>query len=156
MKKLSPNILKKLGHYVYIYSDPDTKEIFYVGKGKGNRLYAHLKDVKDSSKVRRIKEIKKRHNSDPIIEILIHGIIRPEEAAYLEYQRKLELYKSAKARSNELESTLRLHFDSQRELEFDARLIREQKRLLDMQPKIIGRFNGITLYSRIVISYLRS
>ena len=64
--------------------------------------------------------------------------LRPEEAAYLEYQRKLELYKSAKARSNELDSTLRLHFDSQRELEFDAKLIREQKRLLDMQPKIIG------------------
>lgn len=76
--------------------------------------------------------------------------IRPEEAAYLEYQRKLELYKSAKARSNELDSTLRLHFDSQRELEFDAKLIREQKRLLDMQPKIIGQLQSI-FFNRLLI-----
>lgn len=90
--------------------------------------------------------LKEMKEYDELSELLI-SLNRPEEAAYLEYQRKLELYKSAKARSNELDSTLRLHFDSQRELEFDAKLIREQKRLLDMQPKIIESDKKLKLES---------
>jgi len=84
MNKLSANILRKLDYYVYLYSDPDTKEIFYIGKGKGSRIYDHLKDTKDSSKVRRIQEIKKRNHTEPIIEILVHGIIDDKTAQKIE------------------------------------------------------------------------
>jgi hypothetical protein len=42
-----------LKYYVYIYMDPDTKEIFYVGKGKGNRVFSHLNDGSDSDKVKK-------------------------------------------------------------------------------------------------------
>tara|TARA_Y100001980_G_C14421406_1_gene212321 strand:- start:614 stop:718 length:105 start_codon:yes stop_codon:yes gene_type:complete len=34
MKKFSPDIIKKLKWYVYLLSDPNSEEIFYVGKGK--------------------------------------------------------------------------------------------------------------------------
>lgn len=30
-------------YYVYVYSDPDTNRPFYVGKGRGSRVKAHLK-----------------------------------------------------------------------------------------------------------------
>lgn len=36
-----------------------------------------------------------------------------------------------------LEATLKYHFESQRELDFDTAMIREQKRLLDLLPKVI-------------------
>ena len=29
------NIIQELKYYVYIYSDPDTLQPFYIGKGKG-------------------------------------------------------------------------------------------------------------------------
>lgn len=32
--------------YVYEYVDPRNNKTFYVGKGKGNRLYVHLRDSK--------------------------------------------------------------------------------------------------------------
>ena len=32
--------------YVYLLSDPNTNEIFYVGKGKGNRVFDHFKNLK--------------------------------------------------------------------------------------------------------------
>ena len=42
------NISDKIKHYIYIYSDPDTNQIFYVGKGNNNRAFSHLKAESDS------------------------------------------------------------------------------------------------------------
>lgn len=36
-----PEVVKKLQHYVYRLIDPRNGETFYVGKGKGNRVFAH-------------------------------------------------------------------------------------------------------------------
>ena len=51
-RKLPSGMTEKLGHYVYLYIDPVTKQPFYVGKGKGNRAYAHLNNGRDSKKTR--------------------------------------------------------------------------------------------------------
>ena len=36
------SVIEKLGFYVYFLQDPRTEEIFYVGKGVGNRVFNHL------------------------------------------------------------------------------------------------------------------
>lgn len=79
MDKFSPKTIEALGYYVYIYSDPVTKVPFYVGKGKGNRAFAHLHDGSESDKARKIAEIQAR-GRQPLIEILVFGL--DEKAAY--------------------------------------------------------------------------
>ncbi len=73
IRNFSPKTMEALGYYVYVYSDPDTKKPFYVGKGKGNRAFQHLDDQSENDKVRKIAEIKAR-GKEPLIEILVHGL----------------------------------------------------------------------------------
>lgn len=65
MFELFPSeVVEKLRNYVYRLIDPRNGETFYVGRGAGNRLYAHIRDElgneKDevSDKLRRIREIR--------------------------------------------------------------------------------------------------
>ena len=69
----SNKTIEALGYYVYVYSDPDTKKPFYVGKGKGNRAFNHLIDQSESDKVKKLAEIKAQ-GKEPLIEILVHGL----------------------------------------------------------------------------------
>jgi len=59
---LSQNTIEKLGSYVYLLIDPRNNKIFYVGKGKGNRINQHLlgaldDNTKETEKIKRIREI---------------------------------------------------------------------------------------------------
>lgn len=47
----SESVCEKLGFYVYRLIDPRNAETFYVGKGKGNRLFAHVNDELSSSEL---------------------------------------------------------------------------------------------------------
>lgn len=67
------DIVEALKFYVYLLSDPRTGDIFYVGKGKGNRIFQHFKDKDVSDKTRKINELQS-HGLIPKIEILVHGI----------------------------------------------------------------------------------
>ena len=73
IKSFSLKTKEELGYYVYVYSDPDTRKPFYVGKGKDNRVFNHLNEKSESDKVNKINEIRKR-GKEPIIEILAHGL----------------------------------------------------------------------------------
>lgn len=42
MKQFSQKTSESLNYYVYVLVDPCDGKIFYVGKGKGNRVFAHL------------------------------------------------------------------------------------------------------------------
>lgn len=62
----SEAVIEKIGNYVYRLIDPRNNETFYVGKGRGNRVFEHVKcsivnfaDDEDavSAKFSRIKEI---------------------------------------------------------------------------------------------------
>lgn len=44
----SAEISEKIKSYVYRLIDPRTGETFYVGKGKGNRVFAHVEGLKSS------------------------------------------------------------------------------------------------------------
>lgn len=72
-------MINELKYYVYIYSNPQTEEIFYVGKGKGNRVFAHIKGRFESHKVNYIRDLRSK-GIEPKIEILIHGLDDEETA----------------------------------------------------------------------------
>jgi hypothetical protein len=57
--EITPEVTKILKSYVYVYIDPRNGKPFYIGKGKGNRLFAHLKDQSDIEKVAQIAEIRR-------------------------------------------------------------------------------------------------
>ena len=73
MDSFSKKTIDSLKYYVYVYSDPDTRKPFYVGKGKGNRVFSHLHYDNDSDKVAYIKELQSK-GKNPLIEILVHGV----------------------------------------------------------------------------------
>ncbi len=61
--RLSQSTIEKIMFYVYALIDPQTKKVFYVGKGKGNRIYAHVEasetvDIKEVEKIATIKAIR--------------------------------------------------------------------------------------------------
>ena len=72
MRIFAEEICRKLRHYVYLYIDPASGDVFYVGKGKGNRAFDHLDDRSESGKCDRIKAIRKT-GCEPLIELLAHA-----------------------------------------------------------------------------------
>ena len=58
----SQKVQEELGYYVYCLVDPRDKKIFYIGKGVGNRVFAHACDALESEnvsteKLEKIREI---------------------------------------------------------------------------------------------------
>src|ERR1041385_9256014 len=81
--KIRPEVAAKLVYYVYAYVDPRDSQIFYIGKGCGSRVLAHLDEVGESAKIRRIAELK-TVGLQPRIDILAHGIPDEETALRIE------------------------------------------------------------------------
>lgn len=77
--RLPPGVADHLGYYVYLYIDPRDNRPFYVGKGKNNRVFAHLDDRNESAKRHRLTAILEA-GLVPKLEILQHGL-QDEEAA---------------------------------------------------------------------------
>jgi len=73
MKEFPAPIQDKIKFYVYLYIDPRNDEIFYVGKGRGNRAFSHLREKTKSEKNFRIRDIQS-DGFQPRIEILVHGL----------------------------------------------------------------------------------
>lgn len=77
IKEFSNAVCERIGFYVYILKDPRNDTIFYVGKGKGNRIFQHvqcaLENETESDKYNLIREIL---NSGNGVEhyILRHGL----------------------------------------------------------------------------------
>jgi hypothetical protein len=92
MREFSREVIEQIGYYVYILSDPDTNKPFYVGKGKGNRLFAHVNDSlnepTENDKLQQIRDIIAR-GQDVKFEVLRHGMTEAEafevEAAIIDY-----------------------------------------------------------------------
>jgi len=73
----SQSVIEQIGSYVYFLRDPQNNEVFYVGKGNGNRLFEHvacaLTESTESEKFDRIRAIQKSGNAVQHF-ILRHGL----------------------------------------------------------------------------------
>ncbi|OGZ00559.1 MAG: hypothetical protein A2946_02305 [Candidatus Liptonbacteria bacterium RIFCSPLOWO2_01_FULL_53_13] len=97
--KLSQSTIEKLGYYVYLLVDPKTEEVFYVGKGKGNRVNQHSlvalhPSAPKTLKISKIQSILKSDGKyDPII--LRHDLTNDEafqvESAIIDFITKGKL-----------------------------------------------------------------
>ena len=85
-----------MNYYVYIYYDPLTNLPFYIGKGKGSRMYCHLKETIETTdnkkKFNYINKLRKK-GLEPIIVIYKDKMSEDdaydlEEALILQYGRK--------------------------------------------------------------------
>lgn len=92
--KVPDEVAATLKSYVYVYTDPRGGTPFYIGKGKGSRVFAHLDDRSESDKVKRIAEIRAA-GAEPQIDILRYGLTDAEarlvEAAAIDLLGKANL-----------------------------------------------------------------
>ncbi len=88
--QFTEEVSKNVGNYVYRLIDPRNGETFYVGKGKGNRVFQHAKGVslkneddneddEISAKMNRIQDIK---NAGLEVVHVIHRHEIPDSAIY--------------------------------------------------------------------------
>lgn len=74
-----PEVAAVLGSYVYVYIDPRNNAPFYIGKGVGNRAFAHLEEASETEKVQKIRELRDA-GLEPRIDILRYGLSDTEAA----------------------------------------------------------------------------
>jgi hypothetical protein len=68
--------------YVYVYYDPRNFQPFYIGEGKGKRLFSHESDPQDTRKTATIRSIKAA-GLEPIIRVIAKGLTK-EQARLVE------------------------------------------------------------------------
>lgn len=91
-----PRVLEKLGFYVYLLVDPRDGAIFYIGKGTGNRCFAHIAEARltradtvgDYAKLARIRAIE-ASGARVRIDLLRHGL--SEREAFLVESAAIDL-----------------------------------------------------------------
>src|SRR6056297_2679684 len=49
MKQFDNRTAEEIKHYVYCLIDPRTQKPFYIGKGQGNRVFAHARDALENA-----------------------------------------------------------------------------------------------------------
>ncbi|MFH1891089.1 MAG: hypothetical protein ABIK83_00225 [Candidatus Zixiibacteriota bacterium] len=83
ISELPASVIERMGYYVYTLSDPDTRQVFYVGKGKGNRLFAHINEaVEDTTKSNKLDRIRQIHRSGNEVEFEIIRLGMSEKEAF--------------------------------------------------------------------------
>jgi hypothetical protein len=94
--KFCEECLEQIKYYVYALIDTRKKSVhlrrvFYVGKGTGNRCFAHAREeVKaeelsdERLKLTTIREIREQTKEPPKVEIVAHGLAKETDALRLE------------------------------------------------------------------------
>lgn len=89
----SDEVSNKLAHYVYLLRDPSNQTVFYVGKGVGNRVFAHVANAlkgqgNESDKIQHIQAVYTAGNAVEHL-ILRHGLTKETafelEAAIIDF-----------------------------------------------------------------------
>src|SRR5687768_5351269 len=92
IQEFPTSVIEKLNYYVYLLIDPETAQVFYVGKGIANRIFAHanaaFSETTPSEKMDKIRLIHAKGLSVKHV-ILRHGLTEKEafevEAALIDY-----------------------------------------------------------------------
>lgn len=83
IKEFSSAVIERLGYYVYLLQDPITGEVFYIGKGSGNRIFSHIRQAIElplnNAKPEKIREIQE---SGQEVNCLIHRHGLTEKEAF--------------------------------------------------------------------------
>lgn len=59
IREFSPFVQENIRYYVYLLQDPRDGEVFYVGKGRGNRVFSHASaDLADSDATEKLDRIR--------------------------------------------------------------------------------------------------
>lgn len=92
IQEFPPSVIEEIGYYVYFLIDPEAHQVFYIGKGVGNRVFAHanaaITHATPSEKLDRIRAI---HAKGQVVEYVIHrhGLTEKEafevEAVLIDY-----------------------------------------------------------------------
>lgn len=88
-------VSKALGYYVYALRDPRTREVFYIGKGIGERVFSHQRDADDSAvtqsaKLSRISQI--RAAGEQVEHLFLRVGIQDEATSFLVEQAVIDGY----------------------------------------------------------------
>jgi len=95
---LSQSTVEKLSYYVYALIDPRTNKVFYIGKGKGSRIYAHVEaseaiETKEADKIATIRAIREA-GKEVGHTVVRHGLSESEafsvEAALIDYAKNVQ------------------------------------------------------------------
>lgn len=86
------SVVEKLGYYVYLLIEPETNQIFYIGKGIGNRIFAHIADaITDETPGDKLDKIKEIYAKGLKVKHIVHrhGLTEKEafeiEAALIDF-----------------------------------------------------------------------
>jgi hypothetical protein len=83
LKEFPPGVADKLNTYVYRLIDPRNGETFYVGKGKGNRVFEHVRaEVKEDELGNKLKRIREIRLADFEVAHVIHRHGMDDETAF--------------------------------------------------------------------------
>lgn len=81
-----------LKYYVYLLVDPETEEPFYVGKGKENRVFAHInQDIKEDANNLKYQEIERIGSHKVKYIIVRHGL--SESAVFAEEASLIDTFR---------------------------------------------------------------
>ena len=141
VKRLPLSVTRELGYYVYLYVNPETNTIFYVGKGKGRRCLSHLDGKGKSPHGAIIRALRKR-GKEPRVEILIHGL-KDEKMALA-----VEMAAISLMGLESLANTVRGHHSARRgRMSLDQVLsLYQRKKVKIAVPAILIRINRLYRY----------
>lgn len=143
---LSQSAIEKLGYYVYLLIDPRDDKVFYVGKGKGNRINQHLLGALDDNKTHeteKIKKIREIQNSGMEVKhvVLRHELTEKEafevESAVIDVLGKDKLTNLVKGHNSEDKGLMKLE---------DIKIKYEAENAIIEEPAILININN--LYQR--------
>lgn len=129
------SVAGNLAFYVYLYVDPRDNRVFYIGKGKGARALAHIRD-QDKVAVQEVLSELKASGQRPRIEILAHGL--PDAATAL----RIEAAAIDLIGVGQLANVVRGHFTKFGRMTLDEVLALYERRPASIkEPSLLIRIN---------------